>query len=752
MKFLRNSVEGMFLLFFCTSPIFAQKKKNVVKRDSLSTVIVGKSASNVLLNASSESEPRFINIGLPKMTTGTVVVEDGVLATYDNYALKTTATWRQDGSYLKTDSWDIANSAIKLGQIGYTVVTNSKIGSPKFGGALNYKTNSFGLMSGNIFINGPIRNNWFYAANLFMNFNPTTTHPNYTRFLDRTKSFKAIITKKYDNGKGEISFKWKYMNSQFEKPEYTPYIYEDGKQVKKLDNFKIGENNYLGSTDNYYFQDARTGRYKNINLMNYTGTTTHTFNIMGHNELKHGLDLNYNLNYQYASAGSSDFQYLKIMNTDDLPATKRYIYANKSNPQIYNGQLQTTNLSFGSHIPINTFQYKVELSKVAKKHNWLLGYNGSYFNINRFAYSSITYMQEINPDPQHVILQTIKDGVWTNAKADEYGQYGYNKSFLYYNGKEYKNAVYATDKWKVSKSLTLNLGARLELHHLNGDYLPSEAREDNWASRKGTKIDKHYLNKDFTLSLIYRIMKNFGVTASAYYIESSNGLNAYRGSNAPDDKVNKVPYYSGGIYYNSKYVSLISQITHISRSNLFGSGSFSNSNGDTSKQTLIYSVSTLGWTTDAILKPFKGFKMHLLLTLQNPKYHDFNFDVFGQHYDYDNIQVRTTSKTLAEIEPTYNFGKFSIWASARYFSKQPASYPASLWFPSRWETFAGLNYQCTPKVKFSLSAVNLLNQSGAQGYISGSNIILDGSSYDGKPIAGTYIRPFTIEVNTQIKF
>ncbi len=751
MIFLKK-VRVFLLLLLCAVPIFAQKKKTVVKKDSLSSVIVSKGASNVLLNASSESEPRFINIGLPEANTGTVVVEDGVLATYDNYALKTTSTWRQDGSYLKPGSWDIAKSAIKLGEVGYTVITDSKLGSPKFGGTLNYKTNSFGLMNGNIFINGPIKNNWFYAVNFFMNFDPTTTHPNYTRFLDRTKLFKGIITKKYNNGKGEISFKWKYANSQFEKPQYTPYIYENGEQVKKMDNFKIGEDNYLGNTDNYYFQNARTGRYENVDLMRYTGTNTHTFNIMGHNRFMHKLNLDYNLNYQYASAGSSDFEYLGINNTDNIVATKRYIYANKPNTQIYNGWVQNTNLSLASRIPINTLQYNAELSKGSKNHNWLIGYNGSYFEINRFVYSSITFMQEINPDPQHVILQNLKNGVWTNAKADEYGQYGYNTSFLYYNGKEYKNAVYATDKWKIFKSITLNLGARLEFHRLNGDYLPSEIREDSWASKKGTKIDKNYFNKDFTLSAIYNISKGFGVMANAYYIESTNGLNGYRGSNEPDDKVNKVPYFSGGIYYNSKFVNLVSQITHISRSNLFGSASFSNSSGDTSKQTLVYSISTLGWTTDAIIKLFNGFQMHLLLTLQNPKYHDFTFDVFGKHYDYDNIQVRTTSKTLAEIEPTYNFGNFSIWASVRYFSKQPASYPASLWFPSRWETFAGLDYKCAKNVNFSVSAVNLLNQTGAQGYISGSNIVLDGSAYNNQPIAGTYIRPFTIEFKTQIRF
>ena len=43
-------------------------------------------------------------------------------------------------------------------------------------------------------------------------------------------------------------------------------------------------------------------------------------------------------------------------------------------------------------------------------------------------------------------------------------------------------------------------------------------------------------------------------------------------------------------------------------------------------------------------------------------------------------------------------------------------------------------------------------QTGAQGRISGTNTAIDPTPYYNTPVAGTYIRPFTVEFKTQIKF
>ena len=246
----------------CALPAQAQKQKATVK-DTVATVQHG--ANNMMLNASSESEPRFINVGLPEATGGTVVTENGLSVTYDTYTLRTNQAWRQDGSFAGATSRNLSETAIKLGEVGVSMITNSKKGGNKFAGVFNLKTNSFGLMSGNLSLSGPLKRGWYYAANAFVNLDPGTTNVNFTRFLDKTQLYKGILTKRYK--KGEFNVQYKYVTSKMINTKMSPYIYRDGKQVDALDNFDISHGNYLGNSITWHVKDPLTGEYKDINIM-----------------------------------------------------------------------------------------------------------------------------------------------------------------------------------------------------------------------------------------------------------------------------------------------------------------------------------------------------------------------------------------------------------------------------------------------------------------------------------------------------
>ena len=124
---------------------------------------------------------------------------------------------------------------------------------------------------------------------------------------------------------------------------------------------------------------------------------------------------------------------------------------------------------------------------------------------------------------------------------------------------------------------------------------------------------------------------------------------------------------------------------------------------------------------------------------------DFNFS--------DNI-VKGVSKVLIEIDPSYQWKNLRIWASARYFSKEYANLTNSLTFKGRWETFAGLNYKLGKHIEFSTTVVNLLNQRGAKGSISGADLYTEeeAANMEGRILSGTYIRPFTIDFGMKYRF
>ena len=721
-------------------------------KDTVATVQHG--ASNMMLNASSESEPRFINVGLPEATGGTVVTENGLAVTFNANAVKTNQAWRQDGSFAGATSRNLSETAIKLGEVGVSMITNSKKGGNKFAGVFNLKTNSFGLMSGNLSLSGPLKRGWYYAANAFVNLDPGTTNVNFTRFLDKTQLYKGILTKRYK--KGEFNVQYKYVTSKMLNTKMSPYIYRDGKQVDALDNFDIAHGNYLGNSITWHVKDPLTGEYKDINILDDTGTQTHMLDLFGKHTFDNGMNLDYSFRYQHALSGANEFAYSAITDASNLLANQRYIYANKTTEQVYTGLVQNGTFQYSSGNPVNTVMARLELDKKHEKHHWLVGFQSSYFNADKRATGILTFLQEVAENPQHVIQQELVNGVWTNTKADQYGQWNYNNSMFYYDGTETRNAIYATEQWKILPNLKLDLGARFEWHRINGNWAPGTVRnswdDKTWISGETQKIKKDNFNKSFTATLTWHILKNFGIIGDAYYIEATDGLSAYKSSNDPLAKTNVVPYFAGGVFFNSKWISVISRVSRISRSNLVASGGFNNSSGENTKLTFNYDIKTVGWTTDANITPFKGFDLHVMLTLQSPVYDNFEFDVFGEHYDYSGLPARITSKTLIEIDPSYQWKKFRVWASARYFSKQSCSYPATLYFPSRWETFAGFDYTHNKHVKFSLNVVNLLNQTGAQGRISGTNTAIDPTPYYDQPVAGTYIRPFTVEFKTQIKF
>ena len=78
----------------------------------------------------------------------------------------------------------------------------------------------------------------------------------------------------------------------------------------------------------------------------------------------------------------------------------------------------------------------------------------------------------------------------------------------------------------------------------------------------------------------------------------------------------------------------------------------------------------------------------------------------------------------------------------------------ALYFNGHWETFGGINWNVNKKLSLGVSVVNFLNEKGAKGTISGSELITkeEAGKYAGKYMSGNYLRPFTVEFSAGIKF
>ncbi len=757
---MRKELVSILLISLTTTCAFSQEnlevKKDTIVKEQKKNTPRSDMQGNVMLNASDDQGPRKINIGLPALTSGTTIAEDGLLVSYNPSGQKATSYWRQDGSYDKTNALTLAQSAIKFGEINGFVSSQTKHGTDKFSGSAQFNTNSFGLLRGNILVSGPAKNNWFYTANAFVNMDPGTSRSDVTRFTDQTVILKGIVNKVYNNGKGEIGINYSYANSKNISIKSNPYIYTKSGKVKEFNGLTIGETAYFPREKTVFYKDPFDGQIKPIDIFDDTGADTHQLAIFGKNELNNGYDIDYIIRYTNGNSGSNSYNANSITKSTDKGEGFRYVYADNPNQQVYNGYIQNSSMTVAPKSRSQTLQGRVEVKKQFNKFKMMVGANGVFYNADKIHSENYSFLHEVANNPRVLIEQKLVDGNWVNSNADQYGNWNYNGSLQYYNGNESRMAIYTINNWDITPKLSAEIGARLENLSFNGDWYSeakrSEAPDRTWLSGDTEKIKRNFVNKNFSLSLTYKVNNNWGVLGEASYFEKAGGLYAYAGADNPSLKQSKAPYFSAGVYLNNDFISLVSKVSQIKMTNIAINGSFNNTAGEFMKKTFNYDVKTIGWTTDMDIKPFKNFNLHLLLTMQDPQYDKFEFEVYGDEYDYKGKILRSTPKTIIEIDPSYVYKNFKFWASARYFGKEQANYPNSVFFAARWETFAGIDYKMNKNVNFSINAINILNQSGAQGTVSGGNTVLDGSLYYDKPMAGTYIRPFTVEFKTSIKF
>ena len=767
-----------------TASLSAQDTKAKTDTIKSTETKVGKT-SNVMLNASADNGPRTVNIGLPASVGGTTILENGLPVTYDFMGQSPTAVWRNDAGVAKFGVLNVSETAIFASDVGVSVSTWSNRGTDKFKGSASFTTNSFGLLRGDVNVSGPMKNGFFYSLTGFVNMDPGTYRSNISQFMDKTQILKGVINKKYAHGQIGLQYKFAYSSSINAKQ--SPYIYRKDGTVDKLPGFKIGRDAYLEQSGIIHAIDPLTGKEKTWDAMSDAASTSHVIDLLGDHNFSNGMKLDYTVRYHYANSGLYNPYLTAIGQGLASGATpekgdSRYVYTD--NPQnVYEGLVQNGMMIYSPRSEKNTVMARFELSKKSDKHHWMVGFHNWYYNVDKANSATYNYQFEVAPNPKGLIKQQWDGTAWVN-QSDKYGNAGYNKAMQYYNGTDNKMALVGTEKWTPNNRLSLDFGTRIEWQSVNGDWYTAADRKaagTDWVSGNTTDVKKDWWNVSATASGMYKITNTFGVLADAYYIQQAGKLSSYAGADDPNIAKCEIPGYSAGVYFNHPMVSLVSKFTKIKRTNFKNNSTFNATWTDkdypgekfsaTTKQTSSYDVNTMGWTTDVLFTPFKGFNLHVLLTLQNPKYENYAMTIDyeaktsdGKHtstyqetVDNSGNIARSVSKTLIEIDPSYTWGaagKFRVWASARYFSKEYANYPNTLIFASRWETFAGFNYKYDKNVDFSISAVNLLNQSGAQGSISGTNTTTAEQAtalYD-KPLPGTYIRPFTVEFKTRIRF
>ena len=736
---------------------------------------------NVMLNATSANGPREIQIGLPSADVN--VLENGIPVTYATNPHSVNSLWRADASLSHVGLLKISETAITTGNIGYAVNSFTQLGEKGFHGTLNYKTNHFGMQEVSLNLNGSLAKDWFYSGSIYQDFDPGTFKIKSTPFQDRTQIYKFALTKKYNDNRGELTAIYHYSNSH---PVYNyatqsaPFVYVGDGSVREFGDFALGTTSYLPVDNEMVYRDMRTGELKKTNLYDASQNRGSEFTLMNNYTWDNGLNWKTVMKYDH-SLGSLVYQ--TPMSLDQNEAGINYLYeAVDGSMQPYTGEYVQSRMSCLNRGFIDSFMFTTELSRKVNNSTWRLGLNEWYYDVD-YTSSTTMYDQSVPMDGSYPVRLYNADYATYSGRtyAGSGCYYDFNKNASeYYKGHGNKLALYFTHDWDITDKLNLYYGARLEYQALRGENAAVTNTNGEYVGRfanyylgatapDGTKIaptsmSYDWLNYALTAAVTYKLTKEFGFTGDFTYITQHPKIENFAPATLPNTDKISVPLGRAGIYYNNEWLSLTSLFSYISKTN--NNSTLNLQHKTAAGQTEImaaplnYDIKTLGWTTDVVARPFKGFDLHFLFTYQKPTYKKYETSVtFSDGYvgsinATGNI-VAEIPEVIVEIDPSYMITKdLKIWTSFRYFSKTYANINDAYYFNGRWETFGGLNWQVNKKLALGCTVVNFLNQTGAKGSIAGAELIEkeDAGQYAGHVMAGSYIRPFTVEFSASLKF
>ena len=729
------------LVFLCCQNVAAQQKDN---------------NRNLLLNAASASQPRQISLGLP-ISGNAYIFEDGLPVSYYNYQLYPYKSWHSGVSHESTQTMSPQDMVLKYGIISYSVDSKSRLAGDRFEGRVNYGLNQYGKQSVDANISAPLGRGWGISLGSYQNFDPGSNHLDMSYLQEKAQFYKGSLSMSIADGRGKAGLIYQYSTFLNHIENFGPFVFVGDGSVRELDGFRLGHDSYRPADRYVDYLDVATGKMARMQIDDANTDKIHNVNFVLDYDLPGGMHLAVHSKYK---TGHSFRSNPTISGITQAGPESGFTYADGT---VYTGRVQNRR-----YLHFDAFE-ESWMSNAALtgqsgngRHRWRA--EADWWRNHAGTETSMWLIaHEVAADPQLLYL---------NGKPG----FSYNSYAEFYHGHEDKVFAFASDEWTVSDRLWLYGGARVEYLNVRGkaanDTNPGNARHAGFSlvdpSVQLNDFNDSHFNYSYIGSARFALFSGFGLQAEYSSATIHSQLFHYGAYPYPSQKPITANYFRGGIYWRNRWIDMTSQITYIEQTNAQERPSFSHvlvrdaggmKAGQEENLTMptYYDLGTLGWLTDAVLTPAEGLSIHVMFTVRNPQYRNFKLtptfsDGVTEEHDFSGKTITALSKTELELEPSYSRGAWRFWLSARYFSRQYINKTNSLYFNGRWETFGGIDYKMNGHVSFSANVVNILNQKGASGSITAADLITDPTPYKNYIMAGTFIRPFTLELTTRISF
>lgn len=704
---------------------------------------------NVMLNAESGSAPRVINVGLPDSSNGAVVFVDGL-----KHAMglpRSQYHWAGGNAYEKVGTIDFMEAVVLYGEFSVPVNSITRVGADRLSGAFTAASSSNGLIRFDGSLRGPLAGGWQFALGAYVNYDPTSVHAPSRLFVDQKQIYQASVSRKWDNTSLAMTYRLSFCRDRVDGGySVASFVYNGDGTIGLYDGFRLGRDCYMPADEKVRWMDLVTGQWKEGDMAQMDRRRLHDLHFTCRRKDWGGWNVLAAFHLCYMAP--SQWMKVQLAGIDQVSPAMGYTLSSGGE---YAGKVQNRQALYYDTWTVDP-ELRLEGRRTLGRHDLKLG-------------TSLVYARQYEASSSFRFAHTVEAGplrVFRNGQ----GTWNFNKNSTWFDSWKVHADLYLFDAWQIARSLLARTGVRVR-----GIYIDVNSAARLEGETVNTRVDGFTLSDpalatihrfrkpavDYVVSesLSWRIRKGLSAMAEGFYSMTPKTSTYYRNATLPSLNSIGNAMARGGLALEGEWYDLTALVSYVTSWNNAAQVSVTkqiNGESETLPWVAQYGIGTLGVTLDGSMK-FGGFSLHARATWQDPRYkkyrNEFTFsDGSVSVLDYTGKTVTGISRWMIECDPSYSWRFLRVWVSARYLSRQYVSRTNLAYFNGHFETFAGAQFNLGKHNRIDLSIVNVLFDQGAKGSIDIADTIEDESALRGLVMAGSYIRPFTVDISYTFSF
>lgn len=704
---------------------------------------------NVMLNAESGSAPRVINIGLPDSSNGAVVFVDGL-----KHAMglpRSQYHWAGGNAYDKVGTIDFMEAVVQYGEFSIPVDSRTRVGSDVLSGTFTGASSSNGLIRFDGSFCGPLAGKWQFALGAYVNYDPTSVNAPSRIFVDQKQIYQASVSRLWGDASLSMTYRLSLCNDRVDGGySVAPFIYNGDGSIGLYNGFRLGRDCYMPSDETVRWMDLETGQFKEGDMSKMDRRRLHDLHVTYRNKDLGGWDFISAFHVCYMAP--SNWMKVQLAGVDQASSAMGYTLPDGN---VYTGNVQNRQALYYNTWTLDP-ELRVEAQRTFGRHSLKVGTSFVYARQYESS-STFRFAHTVAANPMRV----FKNGQST---------WNYNRNSTWFDSWKIHADLYAFDSWMLTKNLLARTGVRVRgiyndvfsVARLDGETINTRVEGFNLAD-PSLALKHHFQTPgiDYVVSesISWRICKILSAVAEGFYSMTPKAATYYRNATLPSLNSIGNAMARGGLTIEGEWFDITALVSYVTSWNNAAQVNVTKQIGGVSETlpwVAQYGIGTLGVTLDGSMH-IGGFSLHARATWQDPRYKNYrNEFVFSDGsvsvIDYTGKTVTGISKLMIEFDPSFAWRFLRVWASARYYSRQYVSRTNLAYFKGHFETFAGAQFKIGDHHRINMSIVNVLFDQGAKGSIDIADTIEDASALQGLIMAGSYIRPFTVELAYTFSF